>query len=128
MISLRFSKRQRLTKPWQFDRVYRDGSAYHYRFFVAFVLRTTAHQERKVGIVASRKVGKAVARNYAKRRLREIYRLHQHDIPLGTEIVLVARKTITSASWQQIQTEFLDCINHLQSATGYAKDSADSSI
>jgi ribonuclease P protein component len=51
----------------------------------------------RVGYTCSKKVGNAVARNLAKRRLREIARLvlpeHGHD---GWDYVLVGRKELTA--------------------------------
>lgn len=106
MKHLKFRKSQRLRKKWEFHRVYREGVAYHYRFFVGFYLRIEGSKEKKVGIVASRKVGSAVLRNLAKRRLREIYRCHQLEIKEGTHLVLVARKSIVNASASQVEQEF----------------------
>lgn len=51
----------------------------------------------RIGYTCSRKVGNAVARNRAKRRLREIARLvlPAHGQP-GTDYVLIGRKNITA--------------------------------
>jgi ribonuclease P protein component len=45
----------------------------------------------KLGVVASRKVGPAVARNRAKRLVREAFRLHQEALPRGLDLVVVVR-------------------------------------
>ena len=52
----------------------------------------------RVGVTASRKVGNAVARNRAKRRLREIARLDLGRLGrAGWDYVLVARRETTAA-------------------------------
>ncbi|MCR8826017.1 ribonuclease P protein component [Pseudosulfitobacter koreensis] len=51
----------------------------------------------RVGFTCSKKVGNAVARNRAKRRLREIARLElpEHGMP-GTDYVLIGRHQVTA--------------------------------
>lgn len=48
----------------------------------------------RLGIVASRRVGNAVARNRAKRLLREVFRLHRHELPDGLDLVAIAHASI----------------------------------
>ena len=46
---------------------------------------------RRVGFAVSRKVGSAVARNRARRRLREAYRREQEAVQVPVDAVFVAR-------------------------------------
>lgn len=66
----------------------------------AFVLQYRPHGQGdavRVGFTCSKKVGNAVARNRAKRRLREIARLvlSVHGTP-GTDYVLIGRADVTA--------------------------------
>jgi ribonuclease P protein component len=45
----------------------------------------------RLGVVASRKVGPAVARNRAKRLVREAFRLHPEVFPRGLDVVIIVR-------------------------------------
>ena len=69
------SKRRRLSRSGEFDRVYRDGSSNATRHLVlyAFPRQDDDDGDLRLGVSASRKVGGAVERNRAKRALREAF-------------------------------------------------------
>ena len=61
----------------------------------------------RLGITASVKLGKAVVRNRARRRLREIYRLHLDQLQTGWDIVLVARVRSIRGDYHAMTQSFL---------------------
>ena len=61
----------------------------------------------RAGFITSRAIGRAVARNLVRRRLREIVRQHQHQIRNGTWIVTIARAGAVSATYRQLEAEWL---------------------
>ena len=61
----------------------------------------------RVGITVSKKLGHAVVRNRARRRLREVYRLNEAKFQPGWDIVVVARSRCISASFQDIVSAYL---------------------
>lgn len=64
------------------------------------------------GVVASSKTfGKAVQRNFAKRRMRELIRFGNKSKALKTgKYVLVGRRNIIEAKFKDLQGEFLECL------------------
>ncbi len=65
----------------------------------------------RLGVVTGRSVGGAVQRSRARRLLREVYRLHQHDFERPTEVVLVARASIIGKSFAQVEQDFLQALH-----------------
>ena len=61
----------------------------------------------RMGVTASKKVGNAVARNRAKRRMRALFRKLKCDhAPSGTDYVLVARHSLVQAAWTELLADF----------------------
>ena len=61
----------------------------------------------RVGITVSKKLGHAVVRNRVRRRLREVYRLHESRFLPGWDIVVVARGRAVDASFSDLTRAYL---------------------
>ncbi len=77
-----------LTKPAQFDLVFREGKSWAAKP-VVMRARPNRLDISRCGFTVSRRVGKAVVRNRVKRRLREIMR--QTPLAPGWDIIFIAR-------------------------------------
>lgn len=60
----------------------------------------------RFAVIASRRVGGAVSRNRCKRRLRELFRLHQHDLPPLCDLVFIARRRLLASTWPEVLHAF----------------------
>ena len=61
----------------------------------------------RVGITTGKKLGHAVVRNRARRRLREVYRLNESLFKPGFDIVVVARHKCVTAVFQKLPKAYL---------------------
>ncbi len=86
-MNLRFTKSQHLRTQAEFDHVYASDAFAADDVLVVKVAAGTGEATR-LGMSVSRKVGNAVMRNRWKRRIREAFRLAQHDLPGGLDIVV----------------------------------------
>lgn len=58
----------------------------------------------RLGIAATRKMGAAVARNRAKRLVRELFRHHKPATPV--DVVVVPRRELLDAPFDRVESEF----------------------
>ena len=93
----------------EFLRVFKEGRKFHSRLFTLFVMPGNDGPAR-LGVVASRKTGGAVARNRAKRLLRETFRQAYPLLSAGTDFVVVAKRSIVKAKLADVEKEFRDAI------------------
>ncbi len=90
-VATRRSKRGRLSRSAEFDRVFRQGRSQSNRVLVLHVFPRGEDGEPRVGLSVSRKVGGAVDRNRVKRLLREAFDREAARLPEGQDVVVVAR-------------------------------------
>ena len=89
-----------LKENYEFRRVYQRGSSAVSGAMVVYCRKNKLGRNR-LGITASTKIGGAVTRNRARRRLREVYRLHRDKLQTGWDIILVARGRAAAWSWMR---------------------------
>src|SRR3712207_9479695 len=80
----------RLTDSPEFERVYRQGTAYRGKLFSVHAF-PNEHGTPRLGLSVSRKVGNAVTRNAVRRRLKEIFYSALPGIPGNLDLVVSAR-------------------------------------
>ena len=95
-------RRFRLTRSTDFKRVRSEGKSYAHPL-VVLVAAHSGEQEARVGVSAGRSLGGAVQRNRAKRLLREAIRPMLPALPLGLDLVLIARHSLVAAPFQEVK-------------------------
>jgi ribonuclease P protein component len=107
-LKLSLPKARRLTRTREFAHVRKDGNISRGRLFSLAVASAPEPSEKmRVGIIASRKVGGAVIRNRARRRIREIIRRHQNEIRNGVWLVVIVSNHAARASYAELEHEWL---------------------
>ena len=104
----RFPPASRLRRRSDFTGVFDAGIKKHGRLMSVFLL-SGAEGRPRIGIAASKKLGGAVERNLAKRRMREVFRLGA--TPSGIDIVVIPRRELLAAPFESVQREFASLID-----------------
>ena len=106
----------RLLRRADFQRVYTDGVKVVGRYVVVFALASEGGPCR-VGITASRKVGGAVVRNRARRRLRELFRARSEEFGgWHGDLVVNVRHSCDGAGWEELTEDFGRCMRKARAA------------
>ena len=120
---LRFPGTARLTRSSEFAQVRADGRAFHGKAMVVSVLKGAPAPEppvissdpsvapaslpgARIGFITSRRVGGAVVRNRARRRLRELVRADRSRLVPGCWIVVIAKSPAATLSFAMLQNEW----------------------
>lgn len=88
-----------------FRRMYSKGRSAVTPMVVVYC-RKNGRDHNRLGVTVSTKLGGAVVRNRARRRLREVYRLAQPGLRQGYDVVLVARTRCLSVPWPKLTAAF----------------------
>ncbi len=91
-----FRKSERLAKRPEFERVMAQGRKRRIETFCTLFYLPNDLNRRRLGIIASKKVGNAVVRNRAKRKIREAFRHLKDRLHPGVDLVIISGKGLVS--------------------------------
>lgn len=95
-------RRLRLSEPADFERLRRDGKAYHHSLLTLSVASNERGYNR-YGFIVMKRLGPAVTRNRVRRLLRETVRLLDPRLQAGFDIVIIARRGAVDQPFALIQ-------------------------
>ena len=105
-------KRTRLTDSPDFERAYRQGTAYRGKLFSVHAFPNELGTPR-LGLSVSRKVGNAVTRNTVRRRLKEVFHSALPEVPGDLDLVVSARPAAAEATVRELSEEFVRSLRKL---------------
>ena len=100
---------KRLRKPREFQEVRNEGKRILCGPFIFQCRRLSSDEglSRRFGVIASKRVGNAVKRNLGKRTFRELFRLNESALPLGSDVVVVLRASFDRHSFSDLESRYL---------------------
>jgi ribonuclease P protein component len=90
-----------LSKPEDFAALQGEGTVRSHSLLVVRI-RWTGLEETRFGLSTGRKLGGAVVRNRARRRLREALRVMAPSFLPGWDVLIIARQPVNGADFQTL--------------------------
>ena len=110
MPSERFTKARRVRRRGEFKRVF-DLSLRMKGRYLTVLMAPNPAGTRRLGIVASRKLGDAVRRNRAKRLIRDIFRRTvETSTDMGYDVVVIPRRELFDAPFTSLELDFRSAV------------------
>ena len=104
---LRVKHTTSLRRNHEFKRLYNKGKNSATKF-VAVYIRRNGSEKNRLGITVSTKLGGAVVRNRIRRRLKEVYRINEHLLCTGYDVVIVARIKSKDALFSELEVSTVE--------------------
>jgi ribonuclease P protein component len=101
----RFTKTQRVRRRGEFQQVFDRGVRVHGRY-LTLLMAPAPGARCRLGIVASKKLGAAVARNRAKRLIREVFRQHPPQAGRAVDVLVIPRRELFAARFSNLRDDF----------------------
>jgi len=101
-----------LKKNKEYRNVYSRGKSLTDRYLVVYFLDNNLEICR-FGFTVSKKTGNAVVRNRVRRLLKEACRLNYNVFSGGFDLVFVARRSIVSLNYKQVEESLLKLVKKI---------------
>ncbi|MDD2217235.1 MAG: ribonuclease P protein component [Eubacteriales bacterium] len=92
-----------LRKKSDFSTIYKKGKSVGERYVVLFYIKNNGRGFSKIAFLASKKVGKAVQRNRARRLMKESYRELSQQLSPEYDYIFIARSTINGKKFCDVR-------------------------
>ncbi|SHM18495.1 ribonuclease P protein component [Caldanaerovirga acetigignens] len=114
-------KRLRLTKNFEFISVYKKGRRAGCPLFTMYAKENDLGYTR-LGVSVSKKIGRSVARNKVKRRIKEAFRTSYDSIKKGFDVVISVKEDVKKADYKEIKGQMIVLLKKLNLWAGNEND------
>src|SRR5574337_2175613 len=97
--------------PPELSGIARPRRAFHNNYFTLSA-RFASTKKQTLRLAFGARTGAATVRNRAKRLAREAFRLNRQRLPAGIEILIAAKRGLSTLSRRDIRGQILDLFEH----------------
>jgi len=105
-----FTKLERLAKKPEFQKVLAEGKKKRIGKLCTVFSIPNGLNRKRLGIIASKKVGNAVARNRVKRAIRETFRQIKHIMTPAVDVVVISGKEMAAEPYNVIDEKLSNAL------------------
>lgn len=105
-----FKKNERLLKQTEFRKVLDHGKKKRIDTICTLFWLPNNLEQSRLGIIASKKVGSAVVRNRAKRRMREIFRQNSYKMNPAIDVVVITGKGMVDLPFSILEKKIIQIL------------------
>ncbi|MGB0419956.1 MAG: ribonuclease P protein component [Limisphaerales bacterium] len=102
-----FSRQQRIQRASEFASLKETGQRRVRGCLIANWRLTESGAPSRLGVITSRRIGKAHVRNRARRMMRESFRHLQHKLAAPIDLILVARKSMAEKKQCEVEADLI---------------------
>ena len=110
MRDLGFQKSERLLKRSEFDKALNGGRRTRVGRMCTLFFLPNGSGSSRLGIIASKKIGNAVVRNRAKRKIREVFRRIKNEIHPAADLVVISGKELADRPLSELRKKIGDAL------------------
>lgn len=112
MLKYKLEAHKRIKKSKDFQSIQKSGDKIFSKNFILIYKKNNLDISR-IGVVVSKKVSKrANKRNFVKRRLKEIFRLNQHNFIENIDLVIIAKRECLVLDYQEFERQILGSLKY----------------
>jgi ribonuclease P protein component len=108
--ALGLPRERRIKQGRDFLRIKTEGQRCASGCLIANWLSAPTGTQSRLGVITGRKLGNAVVRARSRRLLREAFRLHQRELRMPLDLVLVARPSIVGKDFHTVERDLLEAL------------------
>ena len=114
MVNPSFAKHERLLKRSQFKTIMAQGRKKRVDNLCTLFYLPNGRDHKRLGVIVSKKVGNAVIRNRAKRKIREVFRHHKQVGPMGMDVVVVSGKALVPLPYSLLEKKLVNTFHKMK--------------